>query len=514
MAVAAEVLEQNDTTGELYAYSLRNIRAMGALASCSAIGSPEYIDTEAEVYSDFVTALGENLATDPQFGEHLYFDRMKEFEVVDKKVVDDTGRPIKKLVFDGWIKAKETAITDPRMDVEADRAEGDLITAGIVDGLTEGEMYAVISYEPKKELEQDPDFWSNKMNYRKGMAVAQVYYRLKNGNILAGAYAIKKSDLEAGRQMLADEGVIVPENESANRMIRYGIRKSLDEETARGFGHILRKKHAELIKKPAPSLSVTEFINSNDGMVRSYFKAYMKPLSQACDSGLNNQTMRSLALLMHSSLSHKLDESGRRQLLKVSNARNFDDNDARFMENCIRYGLVEILRARLPFVRNTENNVGEPDRREVQVAISASYIPIEAMNTQLVGAIVTGVENKRSYGGCSGASLSVENNDLNSLPGQQDIFGGKLGDEKKDMDKKENWVWKKGICIVEKCPTRPGETEVGPCDVCHCCQNWFDKGYTLDKIARIYRGLSSVTKSTIKKSDKHKQTTVKKGKAE
>lgn len=41
---------------------------------------------------------------------------------------------------------------------------------------------------------------------------------------------------------------------------------------------------------------------------------------------------------------------------------------------------------------------------------------------------------------------------------------------------KENWKWKKGVCQVSACPTRPGKTEVGPCSVCRTCQSMFDKG--------------------------------------
>ncbi|MGF7229583.1 MAG: hypothetical protein ACQR33_06435 [Candidatus Saccharibacteria bacterium] len=40
----------------------------------------------------------------------------------------------------------------------------------------------------------------------------------------------------------------------------------------------------------------------------------------------------------------------------------------------------------------------------------------------------------------------------------------------------ENWKWKKGVCRVESCPTRPGNTDIGPCDVCRRCQGIFDKG--------------------------------------
>jgi hypothetical protein len=41
---------------------------------------------------------------------------------------------------------------------------------------------------------------------------------------------------------------------------------------------------------------------------------------------------------------------------------------------------------------------------------------------------------------------------------------------------KKNWKWKKGVCQVKTCSTRPGKTEVGPCSVCRNCQRKFDKG--------------------------------------
>jgi hypothetical protein len=41
---------------------------------------------------------------------------------------------------------------------------------------------------------------------------------------------------------------------------------------------------------------------------------------------------------------------------------------------------------------------------------------------------------------------------------------------------KESWRWKKGVCQVKVCRTRPGKTEVGPCSVCRRCQAVFDNG--------------------------------------
>lgn len=49
-------------------------------------------------------------------------------------------------------------------------------------------------------------------------------------------------------------------------------------------------------------------------------------------------------------------------------------------------------------------------------------------------------------------------------------------DEQDAMEQNEDWTWKRGICRVDSCPTRPGKTQVGPCAVCKRCQKMFDKG--------------------------------------
>lgn len=49
-------------------------------------------------------------------------------------------------------------------------------------------------------------------------------------------------------------------------------------------------------------------------------------------------------------------------------------------------------------------------------------------------------------------------------------------DEQGTMEQNEDWTWKRGVCRVDSCPTRPGKTQVGPCAVCKRCQKMFDKG--------------------------------------
>ncbi|MBX4197332.1 hypothetical protein KW801_02110 [Candidatus Saccharibacteria bacterium] len=43
-------------------------------------------------------------------------------------------------------------------------------------------------------------------------------------------------------------------------------------------------------------------------------------------------------------------------------------------------------------------------------------------------------------------------------------------------NERKNWKWKKGVCLVKECPTRPAKIKVGPCSVCEKCQGLYDDG--------------------------------------
>ena len=86
-------------------------------------------------------------------------------------------------------------------------------------------------------------------------------------------------------------------------------------------------------------------------------------------------------------------------------------------------------------------------------------------------------QNIRTGGGCAGSVKSVfgANGDSDKgLTHEGSDIG--LGEDKDSQEDKSNWKWKKGVCQVPACPTRPGQTEVGPCSVCRRCQSEFDAG--------------------------------------
>lgn len=66
-----------------------------------------------------------------------------------------------------------------------------------------------------------------------------------------------------------------------------------------------------------------------------------------------------------------------------------------------------------------------------------------------------------------------------------DELGLKIGETSDLIEKGEqSWTYRKGVCRIVSCTSRPGKTDVGPCSICRDCQKRFDKGEdpTKDKV--------------------------------
>lgn len=105
---------------------------------------------------------------------------------------------------------------------------------------------------------------------------------------------------------------------------------------------------------------------------------------------------------------------------------------------------------------------------------------MEAANNQFIAE-----QGVKVGGGCSG---------------DNDGFGGaaaakaSAGSSESGEDR-ASWKTKMGICKVKDCPSRPGETLVGPCGVCMgLCQKMFDKG--LEPTIALFEIFQSATKKT------------------
>lgn len=104
--------------------------------------------------------------------------------------------------------------------------------------------------------------------------------------------------------------------------------------------------------------------------------------------------------------------------------------------------------------------------------VSAYAINAARLDSEMRTAMVGAMSRQEKPTGCGGSISGMNSDGLASsspLDTRDNIFSDKA-------ESKANWKWKKGVCVVEKCSTRPGETEVGPCSICKGCQSKFDAG--------------------------------------
>lgn len=100
-----------------------------------------------------------------------------------------------------------------------------------------------------------------------------------------------------------------------------------------------------------------------------------------------------------------------------------------------------------------------------------------ALAAQSIGVVKEVRSEGKIEGGCPGSATKEF---------EKSIFDMSEDERLDTLTKKESWVWKKGVCRVEGCFTRPGKTDVGPCDVCKSCQKHFDSGKDPVKIYRMF----------------------------
>lgn len=121
-------------------------------------------------------------------------------------------------------------------------------------------------------------------------------------------------------------------------------------------------------------------------------------------------------------------------------------------------------------------NIEKADIR-LRVLRSVGVSPAEIYAAQACLTRMVAHQDIRTGGGCAGTTQSVFSSKPGELSSDSEGALGQVATEKSDSsNEKSNWKWKMGICQVKACPSRPGQTEVGPCSVCRHCQAEFDAG--------------------------------------
>jgi hypothetical protein len=94
-------------------------------------------------------------------------------------------------------------------------------------------------------------------------------------------------------------------------------------------------------------------------------------------------------------------------------------------------------------------------------------------NHQAAQRFANSAASKERSVGCPSAEKARRTREDNPQGGA----GSNESDEEDGVgESKLTWKWKTGVCRVESCSTRPGQTRVGPCEVCENCQHEFDRG--------------------------------------
>ena len=398
-AAPAEVIELRQPVlpaeeGDEYARTVSALYRWGGSMAVQDIIEVGYAKiTEQLAHADFYTAVLENLKTDQEFRSVLDTETDQEFEIRNGKTVAADGRPIVELVKAGLEASKAAAETDEQMETQVIRDEGDDITAQVVEELLPGEMYTVVSMDPKEGLlDARLRKFLESLGYREGLAFVQRYYKHPTKNIVqAGSYSVERSDHDAWRRIQARHGAIVPEGTSSDHWIRYGFKMTVTPGEAESFGKKLRQEYYEEIGLPYERISVAEFLKQYKPIVDNYFERYMKPLAHAIYTGQNNDVMSGLAdAVQRTSAIESLKPDVREELLKVANMQAFSRKSGSVMKNLIRYALVEKLREAL--VAHISGSAA-PELGSLKMGYADAH-------EELAEAIQGGVEAGRTYGGC------------------------------------------------------------------------------------------------------------------
>ncbi|HVV66990.1 MAG TPA: hypothetical protein VHB72_02880 [Candidatus Saccharimonadales bacterium] len=434
MAAAAEAARQtfyesNDPLEEKYAQSLGPIKLMGELA-CADVEAIEYQQQKEVVYDDFVFAVGEMMATDPDFRDLLDVDPRKAYVKVNGKVRAPNGEPMVDMVERGIASSKAAAKEDPDMDFQVVRDEGNGINAERADRLPVGWSLLAASMDPKEALREVPKT-AEELGYEEGM---MYFFRWSHDeeNIMdTQSYSVDMSDTSLWREVIRDFlNFEVPEGISADEWGKHGIEVQCSAEEADKLVRDMRTEYYRRLGITEPRLSVTEYTNQHAGTLHQIFDAYFPSLTHAASLGKNNSSMSGLAAtILQTPVVHKLEPRARRQLMDIANDRVFDDESGRIMNSILRYVAVEELRKGLPqFIMGKKYNPAkEPGRHENNLS-QFSYIQTlpaivpEMMHERMAANFKSGVEEGRSYGGCAG-QIGFEADSLGGIPDPLRVYG-------------------------------------------------------------------------------------------
>ena len=464
MAVAAEIQQ------EQYARSFSKFREVGAVIVAQEVALHE-IDLEAiqplqQAHEDYVSGVCEMLRSDTTFNQLFDIDGSRTFRIINGRARDKNDDPLVEMVERGHDLSKTRARFQPEFAIQATRDAGDVYTAEQADRLEDGESYFAITMDPKVGLRDHPEIYKDELGYSEGLLYIQRYSKVGN-TLVSGYCSVDMSDEDSWREVLAEEGVIIPPGESPDTWIMHGFKAKMTPEQAEKYVLGLRDKYYEHIGVTEKRYSVSEYVARNSAVVDAYFKAYVPALAEAIHTRENNATMQGLAQALLQTDLQNMKADARRHLIKVAGSKSFDDEVGKTMEAIIRYAVVEELRKGLRDViagkQTIESYQAAPNSfvalTGTQTTERGSWVvPPEQLNRQFANNVESGVKAGRSYGGCAGQVMLSEAEKSVGFQGLEGV-PGRLQQPYADRDNPEHSKDDKINCIKCRKPTNVGQVE-------------------------------------------------------
>lgn len=420
---------------EEYGRSLAALRYAGKLLVEEQV-SVEYLVEKTEIYPDFKTAVKEMLKNDKDFSPRLELSNQREHNIVNNRVVNAEGEPMVDVLDNGRAASSLLAEEDSGYKHQVTRDGADVRAAEKVDDMPEGQTLWGVSKDPKKALKKRPDIYAKRFGYKEGLIYFQTYSKA-NGKVQTGSYAIDCQQPDVLRQILAEHGMVIPPHESDDTWLDHAVCAEMSADEADAFARSIRKEYYSRIGESASQVSVDEFVDEHEHVLRGFFSAYYPDMAKVTKTGDNQASLQELANAMLAKNPEKLKPEVIRELIRIRNSSKLDDEAVKVLDSIVRYATVEELR------KHIKPRLVPQTLKVRQAVVQPSPQPYAGQNIHnlLADNVHTGVSAGRSYPGCPGNIQLGNDSETNDSEtdgiNRQEAYGGK-----KDSDEDCEFVSK------------------------------------------------------------------------
>jgi len=347
-------------------------------------------------------------------------------------LVDKRGDLLSETLTRGQTAAWQAAERDNRMAFAFQRAQHDSKIGALLEDMSRGhtEFNTIISFSPFPEetyRQYGPDFIQS-VGYQpdRFLGFIWLYRKQPDGSITTTSLSVDNSDNDLFKRLAAAYGTTIPDHVTTDDMPGYVLyddlspeqQEQLPNELINTYDAYLSERDGRRYAAGRPYLDEVEamgFIKSQHDLADWYFYKLVRLAAVWDTDGQLEQKKTELTLSYWAALTERL----RRQPDEIP-------------------------------------QYAKTDFHKIELEVYVAFAHAQGRHEFMVG--------------CGGMlKLANELSQLSLDEAASSIFGN-------PTNKRESWTWTTGVCRVEKCPTRPAKTKIGPCHVCQRCQAIFDRG--------------------------------------